>query len=105
MEGKAATDVIKSTILSMIPGAKILLFGSRARGDFNKDSDYDLLVITPDNLPAREKSSWMSRLNYALVKALKVPVDVLVNSEEEVSQKSKLPGHIIRWAMKEGVEL
>ena len=24
---------------------KIILFGSRARGDFNNDSDYDLMIL------------------------------------------------------------
>ena len=33
------------------------------------------------------------------------PVDVLLNSEEEIVKKSELPGHIIRWAVKEGVQL
>jgi predicted nucleotidyltransferase len=105
MENKAATDVIRTTVRSLLPDAKILLFGSRARGDHNKDSDFDVLVITPNALLPKEKSSWMSKLNYALVHALNAPVDVLVNSEEEVDAKRKLPGHVIRWAMKEGIEI
>lgn len=31
----------------MPPGAKLLLYGSRARGDFREDSDWDLLLILP----------------------------------------------------------
>ncbi|MBW6536858.1 MAG: nucleotidyltransferase domain-containing protein [Mariniphaga sp.] len=28
------------------PDAEVYLFGSRARGDFKKDSDWDLLILT-----------------------------------------------------------
>ena len=35
----------KSAILSVEPDAEVFLFGSRARGDYNKDSDWDLLVL------------------------------------------------------------
>jgi predicted nucleotidyltransferase len=32
--------------------SEVWLFGSRARGDFREDSDYDLLAIIPDDAPA-----------------------------------------------------
>ncbi|MFX0543832.1 nucleotidyltransferase family protein [Roseovarius sp. S4756] len=31
--------------------AEIWLFGSRARGDNREDSDYDILVVIPDDAP------------------------------------------------------
>ncbi len=34
-------EVIKSAN----PGAEVVLYGSRARGDFKNDSDYDFLII------------------------------------------------------------
>ncbi len=36
---------IESTLHSIVPGARIVLFGSRARGDENAGSDWDILVI------------------------------------------------------------
>jgi hypothetical protein len=39
------------------------------------------------------------------VKAIRAPVDLLLNSEEEIRQKQQLPGHIIRSVMKEGMAL
>jgi predicted nucleotidyltransferase len=105
MVAKSIQDTIKSTVHSLLPDARVLLFGSMARGDGNADSDYDVLVIIPKTIPIREKYDWRGKLNEALVKALKAPVDVLLNSEEELNKKIELPGHIIRWAVKEGVEL
>ena len=44
---------MKIEILSVIPEARIFLFGSRSRGDFNDESDWDILIITetaPDRM-------------------------------------------------------
>jgi predicted nucleotidyltransferase len=35
----------KSAIQQAAPGADVILFGSRARGDAQEDSDYDLLIL------------------------------------------------------------
>ncbi len=37
---------IKSAVLSVDQSAEIILFGSRARGDFKEDSDWDVLILT-----------------------------------------------------------
>lgn len=77
---------------------QIVLFGSRARGDADEDSDYDFLVIEPtvDNR-ARE----MVRLRRAL-RPLRVAADVLVYSREEVDRWGQQPGSALYWALKEG---
>lgn len=36
----------KTVVRSLMPRARIVLFGSRARGDAGPDSDYDLLVLS-----------------------------------------------------------
>lgn len=37
---------VKQKIKVIDPNAKIILFGSRARDDFHKDSDWDFLILT-----------------------------------------------------------
>ena len=37
---------IKERVLSVIPDARVMLFGSRARGDWHEESDWDILVLT-----------------------------------------------------------
>ncbi|MBI3511323.1 MAG: nucleotidyltransferase domain-containing protein [Bacteroidetes bacterium] len=105
MANAEVAQLIKSTVLSLLPDARVLLFGSHARGDFNKSSDYDVLVITKENFKPHEKFTWRGKLNRALVYALHAPVDVLVDSEEEVDSKKELHGHIIRYAIREAIEL
>ena len=105
MVAQPIQNTIKNTVRSIIPDARVLLFGSMARGDNNTFSDYDVLVITPHTIPLEDKRSWRTKLNNALVDALHAPVDVLLNSEVEVKKKIGLPGHVIRTAVRDGVEL
>lgn len=37
---------VKESIKVLDPRARIILFGSRARGDFKTNSDWDFLIIT-----------------------------------------------------------
>lgn len=37
--------VIRQEVDRVAPGAKIILFGSRARNDFHYDSDWDILIL------------------------------------------------------------
>ncbi|MCL4546224.1 MAG: nucleotidyltransferase domain-containing protein [Deltaproteobacteria bacterium] len=36
---------LKKRVLQLYPDAEIILFGSKARGDYNKDSDIDILIL------------------------------------------------------------
>lgn len=38
-------------LVTSAPVEKVILFGSRARGDHNSDSDFDLCVILDDHIP------------------------------------------------------
>jgi len=105
MDSQAIYKTIRETVQSNLPGARVLLFGSRARGDFDRFSDYDLLVITQQTLTTKEKIRWSTLLDHAIVNAIEAPVDLLLNSEEEIREKQDFPGHVIRTAIREGVIL
>lgn len=40
---------IKNLLISVVPNGKIILFGSQARDDARKDSDWDLLILLDKN--------------------------------------------------------
>ncbi len=105
MDSATVHNTIRNTVQACLPGSRVLLFGSRARGDHDLNSDYDLLIITPVTFSPQEKIYWSTRLDHAIIGAIRIPVDLLLNSEEEVRKKQELPGHIIRSAMREGVTL
>ena len=43
---KKIFEQVKTKVLAIDPEAKIILFGSRARGDQRKESDWDFLILT-----------------------------------------------------------
>lgn len=53
IEAGHALAALLSNIKSAYAPSSILLFGSRARGDNRADSDWDLLVLLPEEAPRR----------------------------------------------------
>ncbi len=80
---------------------KIILFGSRARGDARPDSDYDLLLIEPSDLPRHRRAA---RYRRALI-GLAPGKDILVWTPQEVAEWSEVPNAFITCALKEGIVL
>jgi predicted nucleotidyltransferase len=78
--------------------ARVILFGSWARGDAGPDSDLDFLVIERD---VDSKLEEMVRLRDALP-ALGVPVDVLVVSQEQADDWADVQGTMVHAALSEG---
>lgn len=105
MSEREIISTIKDTVHAFLPNARVLLFGSKARGNNKPNSDYDLLVVTEQSLPENEKINWRNKLNKMLVRTIKAPVDVIINSENEIIIKKTFPGHVVQWAIKEGIWL
>jgi uncharacterized protein len=80
---------------------KIVLFGSRTRGDARSDSDLDLLIIEASDLPRYKRSSRYLRALVGLFPAK----DVVVWTPEEVAVWSEVPHAFITTALREGKTL
>jgi predicted nucleotidyltransferase len=78
--------------------ARVILFGSYARGDASEDSDVDLLVVESE-LP--DKAAEYLRLKSA-VGRIGVGVDLIVMSDQEFERRRHVPGTVPYWAAKEG---
>ncbi len=77
---------------------KIILFGSRARGDAKADSDFDLMVV--EDRPA-DRFGEMVRLN-RLLRKFDAAIDLLVVSEERFEYWRHTPGNVYHEAASYG---
>ncbi len=77
---------------------KIVLFGSRARGDNDSDSDIDLLVVESTNLPRYKRAA---RYRKAIA-GLFLNKDIVVWSPEEIEEWKSVPNAFITTILREG---
>jgi len=104
-ELKTAKKVFEEEIeRSGLKLANLVLFGSRRRGDYGKDSDWDFLVIVDEDLSRERKWELILRIKRRLAK-LKIPNDIIMESEKDMAQKADNPGHIAHYALKEGSQI
>ena len=88
----------RALLLAARKPARVVLFGSSARGDEAPDSDLDFLVIESD---VEDRASESIRLRRALGD-IGVPVDVVVLDEGLASRRAKVPGTMVHHALREG---
>jgi predicted nucleotidyltransferase len=96
-----AEDVIDEAgrrLAAAAPGARVILFGSHARGEAGPDSDVDLLVVEPR---VDDGFAEIVRLQRVLA-PLRLPADVVVLSEEHVRDWGDVENTMLRDALREG---
>lgn len=81
--------------------ARIVLFGSHARGDARPDSDVDLLVVL-DDVDERHEVAVEMRV---AVSDIPVAKDIVVTTSEEIARRGHLVGTVLRPALKDGKNL
>ena len=91
-------DAAIRTLAAAAQPERIVLFGSYARDEARDDSDLDLLVIERQ---VEDRAREMVRLR-RLLRPLRIPVDVLVFSAEDVARWGDQPGSALYWALREG---
>lgn len=100
-EAPSATDAVLEEVVRCLVDAyqplRIYLFGSAARGDAGPDSDYDLMVVVPDEAPLERRRS---RRAYVALRGLGIAKDVLVYTvgcfDRQLHLKASLPSTILR---------
>lgn len=93
--------MFKKELSRSFPVEKVILFGSMARGDTGKDSDVDLVIVSP-------KFSGMGFFKRGAAMydhwSIRMPVDFLCYTPEEFRRLSK-GATIVKEAEEHGIEI
>ena len=91
-------ELMVQRIVAAFRPLRVILFGSRARGQAGRWSDVDLLVVLPEVEDKRRATVYIRRV----LRDLPVSKDVVVTTPEEIARRATLPGTLLRHALAEG---
>jgi len=94
-------EVVRRLVEAYLP-ERIYLFGSVARGDAGPDSDYDILVIVPDDAPPERLRS---RLACRALRGTGTAVDVVVWPKSSFERRARVAASLPAAVMREGMLL
>jgi predicted nucleotidyltransferase len=99
LEPEVLTEIVRRVVQAVAP-EKIVLFGSRARGDHRPDSDIDLLIINESNTPRSKRTIPI----HAALRGLPIEVDteVMVYTPKEVEEWKGSQAAFVTTALREG---
>jgi len=93
---------VKESVRAIDPKAKIILFGSRARGDNKKISDWDFLILTSAQIDEKTKRQIRDQLIDTELEAGEV-ISTLIYSQARWQDYKVTP--LYQNITKDGVEL
>lgn len=99
LDARLTRKLVRCVVRAAKP-QKILLFGSRARGDHRPESDIDLLVIKKSRLSRPKRAIPI----YSALAELRLPVDaeVMVYTPAEAAEWSEVRQAFVTTALREG---
>ena len=98
----ASLDEIVSRLVRTYDPEQVYLFGSEARGDAGPDSDYDILVVVPDDAePERRRA----KAGYQALWGLARSGDILVCTRKRFDSRVGVPWSIPNAVAREGIVL
>jgi predicted nucleotidyltransferase len=94
---------IKHAVSLIDADAEVVLFGSRARGDYKEESDWDVLILT-DKIVERElkKKIWRNILSVELQYAL--GISTIIRNKQEWNAKFSITA-LFKEIEKDGIVL
>lgn len=85
--------------------SRILMFGSRARGDFNEDSDWDFMIIIKEPLDTKtRKELWFTIYKKMHVYFPFISFDIILKDAESFEEEKNIANTISNEVYLEGVE-
>jgi predicted nucleotidyltransferase len=75
-------EQIKNAVLAVSPEAKVILFGSYARNDYNEDSDVDLLILLDKEKITYDDETKISRPLFMIEIGTGVSISPMIYSKD-----------------------
>lgn len=101
MPDKKILEQIIHAIRQVLEPDKIILYGSRARGDAREDSDYDILVIAKTFINELKTEQNI----YQKLYKLNASVDIIVKTPETVEKCKKRFVSVTKETLNEGITI
>ena len=98
MTSQALIETMVDRIVGRFEPARVILFGSHARGTADEGSDVDLLVVMRDVADKRQAAVQMRRV----LGDLPVSKDIVVTTPDEISHRGHVVGSVLHAALREG---
>ena len=95
------TEIVRRLVDAYKP-ERVYLFGSTARGDGGQDSDYDILLVVPDDGPA---DHLRARRAYEVLWGLGAAVDVVIWRRGAFDARVTVPTSLPAAVLREGILL
>ncbi|MBN2396583.1 MAG: nucleotidyltransferase domain-containing protein [Candidatus Atribacteria bacterium] len=102
MNRNELTYRVKETVISLDPKAKVILFGSNARGDSKSSSDWDFLILTSSDPTEKYKKIIRDKLIDTELEAGQV-ISTIIFSQNKWKDYSITP--LYKNVFKDGIEL
>lgn len=95
-----AADIreISRRIAQKVHPHRIILFGSRARGQGHKGSDWDILVIADSKAPRYRRAAPL----YGMLRDMPAQVDIIIYTPKEIEEWKDVPQALVTTAIREG---
>ncbi len=103
MEVDQNIEKITSVIRSIVEPEKVVLFGSRARGQFADDSDYDVCIVLKENQSQKDVAKHINRAIYR--SDVSKPVDVIVVDSDKFRKHAQTVGYIYKDIYQNGITI
>lgn len=91
-------EIVRRLVEAFRP-ERIYLFGSKARGEQDRDSDYDLMLVVPDDASPERKRS---RRAYEALRGTGTAADVIVFTRQRFESRLHLAASLPATVLREG---
>ncbi|RMG21922.1 MAG: nucleotidyltransferase domain-containing protein, partial [Bacteroidetes bacterium] len=75
--------LVKKEVSNIFPNNEVILFGSRARGNFSKDSDWDFLILLKKKKVSKAEKEKIREKLYELELETNEVISTIIHTEDE----------------------